>query len=246
MRVSIITAVFNRAITISDAITSVQQQKYANVEHVIIDGASTDGTLDILRDHLDSRSKLFSEPDNGIYDALNKGLARATGDIIGVMHSDDLFADENVLADVAKAFENPSIEAVYGDLEYVAQKDIDHVIRHWRAGEYDPARLRWGWMPPHPTLFLRKQVIEQFGGYDTQFRIAADYDAILRYFGQGRIRASYIPRVLVKMRFGGESNQSFSKILRKSREDYIALRRNGIGGIGALAWKNLSKLVQFL
>jgi len=188
---------------------------------------------------------LVSEPDNGIYDALNKGLARASGEIVGVMHSDDFFADEQVLAHVAAAFADPSVDAVYGDLDYVAKADTGRVIRHWQSGEYSAARLAWGWMPPHPALFLRRTVIEQWGGYDTRFRIAADYDAILRYFGKGNIRAAYIPRVLVKMRLGGESNRSLARIWRKSYEDYQALRRNGVGGLGALAWKNLSKLRQF-
>lgn len=137
------------------------------------------------------------------------------------------------------------MDAVYGDLDYVAKADTDRVIRHWQSGEYHPARLAWGWMPPHPALFLRRSVIEQWGGYDTRFRIAADYDAILRYFVKGNIRAAYIPRVLVKMRLGGESNRSLARIWRKSYEDYQALRRNDVGGLGALAWKNLSKLGQF-
>lgn len=257
MKISIITAVFNRIDSIAQAIESVQMQTYDNVEHVVIDGASTDGTLEVLkifselpRNGVPSNDGitsfvLVSEPDDGIYDALNKGLARASGEIVGIMHSDDFFADEQVLADVAAAFADPAVDAVYGDLDYVAKADFNHVIRHWQSGVYSAARLAWGWMPPHPALFLRRTVIEQWGGYDTRFRIAADYDAILRYFGQGKIGVAYIPRVLVKMRVGGESNQSLAKIWLKSREDYMALRRNGVGGMGALIWKNLRKLGQF-
>ena len=256
MKISIITAVFNRADSIAQAVESVQRQTHADVEHVVIDGASTDGTLEALRafsglprrcaPRNDSISfVLVSEPDNGIYDALNKGFERASGEIIGVMHSDDFFADERVLARVVEAFADPEIDAVYGDLDYVAKTDTNRVIRHWKSGEYNPARLAWGWMPPPPTLFIRRRVFEQWGGFDTQFRIAADYDAILRYFGQGKIRAAYIPCVLVKMRVGGESNRSLAKIWLKSREDYLALRRNGVGGMGALMWKNLSKVRQF-
>ena len=187
----------------------------------------------------------MSEPDKGIYDALNKGLVRATGDVVGLMHSDDFFADDHVLKRVAETFADPLVDAAYGDLDYVAKDDTSRIIRRWRSGEYNAAKLARGWMPPHPTLYLRRSVIERLGGYDTRYKIAADYDAILRYFGQGQIRAVYIPHVLVKMRVGGESNRSLAKIWLKTREDYSALRRNGVGGVGAIAWKNLRKLDQF-
>ncbi len=245
MRISVLTAVFNRVGSIAQAVKSVQSQTYNDVEHVVIDGASTDGTLEILHTCLAPNSVLVSESDLGIYDALNKGFARASGEIIGMMHSDDFFADSQVLADVAMAFADPTVDAVYGDIEYVAKNDIHRVIRYWRAGEFDLKKLSWGWMPPHPSLFLRRRVIEQWGGFDTRFRIAADYDAILRYFGKGRIKALYIPRLLVKMRMGGESNGSLYRIMLKSVEDYQALRRNGVGGIGALTVKNMSKIKQF-
>ncbi len=245
MKISVLTAVFNRVESIAQAVESVQSQTHNDVEHVVIDGASTDGTLDILHACLSPNAVLVSEPDLGIYDALNKGFARASGEIIGMMHSDDFFADSQVLADVAMAFADPTVDAVYGDIEYVAKNDIHRVIRYWHAGEFDLKKLSWGWMPPHPSLFLRRRVIEQWGGFDTRFRIAADYDAILRYFGQGQIKAFYIPRLLVKMRLGGESNGSVYRIMRKSVEDYQALRRNSVGGIGALIVKNLSKIKQF-
>jgi len=161
------------------------------------------------------------------------------------MHSDDLYADENVLADVAAAFADPQIDAVYGDLDYVAQDDTSRVIRRWRSGAYSPELLHRGWMPPHPTLYLRRQVIERWGAFDASYRIAADYDAVLRYFGRGGIRPAYVPRVLVKMRVGGESNRSVGRMMRKSKEDYTALRRNQIGGLATLARKNFSKLGQF-
>ncbi len=245
MKISVITAVYNRVATIGDALDSVRAQTWPDVQHVVIDGASTDGTLEILQARRGEVAVLVSEPDHGIYDALNKGIAHATGDVIGLMHSDDLYADEHVLADVAAAFADPQIDAVYGDLDYVAQGDTSKVIRRWRSGEYTPSLLTRGWMPPHPTLYLRRQVIERWGAFDENYRIAADYDAILRYFGRGSIRPAYVPRVLVKMRVGGESNRSVGRVLRKSREDYSALRRNGVGGLAALARKNFSKLGQF-
>lgn len=245
MKISVITAVFNRADTVAQAIASIQKQAHENVQHIVVDGASTDGTLEVLRGHLDDKARLISEPDEGIYDALNKGILLADGDIVGVLHSDDFFADEQVLADVALAFSDPEVDVVYGDLDYVAKGNTDKVIRHWVAGPYSRDRLAWGWMPPHPTLFVRRRVIEQWGGFDTSFSIAADYDAILRYFGKGGVRAAYIPRVLVKMRVGGESNRSLAKIWLKTTEDYRALRKNGVGALGALVWKNLSKVGQF-
>jgi glycosyltransferase len=249
LKISVITAAHNRVGTIGEAVMSVQQQTYSDVEHVVIDGASSDGTVALLKSlaaEMDDAMIFVSEQDKGIYDALNKGFILSTGDIIGLMHSDDFYTDEHVLAEVMAAFNDPAIDAVYGDLEYVDKIDTSRVVRHWCSGQYIPDRLAWGWMPPHPALFLRRQVIEQWGGYDTSFRIAADYDAILRYFGKGGLRASYIPRVLVKMRVGGESNRSLSKIVLKSREDYRALKKNGVGGLGTLAWKNVSKICQFL
>src|SRR6056297_628016 len=188
---------------------------------------------------------MVSERDAGIYDAINRGIERAAGDVIGLLHSDDFFADRDVIAHVAKALENPELDGVYCDLDYVSAGDATRIIRQWRSGEYDPRRLAKGWMPPHPTLYLRRGVFDAHGLYDTSFKIAADYDAMLRYLVKGRIRLGYIPEVMVKMRVGGESNKSLRKIVQKSREDYRAIRRNGVGGLGTLAMKNLSKIQQF-
>ena len=245
LTISVVTAVFNRVDTVGQALSSVAAQRWPSVEHIVIDGASTDGTLQVLEARRDRIAVLVSEKDAGIYAALNKGLARATGDVVGLMHSDDFFADERMLEMVAAAFADPAVDAVYGDLDYVAKDDPERIIRRWRSGAYDPSKLAWGWMPPHPTLYVRRSVIEQWGGFDTSFRIAADYDQMLRYLAKGRIRLAYIPEVLVKMRVGGESNRSLSRIVLKSREDYRALRKNGVGGVGALIWKNLSKVGQF-
>lgn len=245
MKISVVTAVYNRHNTISEAIESVQAQTYKNIEHVIQDGASSDGTLDIIHEKVTPRTSFESAPDRGIYDALNRGITRASGDVIGIMHSDDVFASNDVIHKVADVFNDPSIDGVYGDLQYVSNTTPSRVIRHWRSGEYKQDRLRRGWMPPHPTLYLRRAVFETWGLYDTSYRIAADYDAMLRYLIKGRIKVSYIPEVLVKMRVGGESNKSISKILEKTREDYRAVRSNGVGGIGTLSLKNLSKIGQF-
>jgi len=184
------------------------------------------------------------QPVNG----LNKGIARASGDVVdvvGILHGDDVYADAEVLARVAEAFADPAVDAVYGDLVYVSKDDTGRVIRRWRAGAYRPERLRWGWMPPHPTLFLRRSLYERFGGFDTRYCIAADYDLMLRMLTQLSGRVVYLPALLVRMRLGGISNRSLAKVLRKSWEDYRALRANGVGGVAALIWKNLSKLPQF-
>lgn len=245
MKISVVTVVYNRATTIGEAIDSVRTQTWGDLEHVVQDGGSVDGTMQIIRERAGPNTKLVSEPDGGIYDAINRGIARATGDVIGLMHSDDVFAHRHVLEKVATAFRKPGVHGVYGDLQYVAVNDSQRVIRHWRSGEYSPSLLKRGWMPPHPTLYLRREVFENYGLYDTSFRIAADYDAILRYLVKGQIKLAYIPDVLVKMRVGGESNRSLGRIILKSREDLQALRNNGAGGLGALAAKNLSKLKQF-
>lgn len=245
MKISVVTAVFNRVDTISDTIASVRSQSYENVEHIIQDGQSTDGTVERINTIAPDQTVLVSEPDSGIYDAINRGMRRASGEVIGLMHSDDLFSCNAVLSRVASAFQTPEVDGVYGDLVYVSANDKDKVIRYWCAGEYSFSKLRRGWMPPHPTLYLRRGIYEKWGLYDTRFRIAADYDAMLRYLVRGRIRLAYIPEVLVKMRVGGESNRSLERIIKKSREDYYAIRQNDIGGMGTLINKNLSKLGQF-
>ena len=245
MKISIITATWNCADTLADCLASVAGQSYPDREHLVIDGASTDGARAILEAHRAQLAVLISEPDRGIYDALNKGIARASGEVVGLLHADDLYADTDVLARIAAAFADPAVDAVYGDLMYVSQADTDRVIRYWRAGAYRPARLHWGWMPPHPTLYLRRALYERHGVFDRRYRIAADYDLMLRVLSRLTGRVVYLPQVLVRMRLGGTSNRSLRQILRKSREDYRALRTNDMGGLGALAWKNLSKLPQF-
>lgn len=246
MKITIVTAVFNREATVGQAIRSVAAQDHSDIEHLVVDGASTDGTLAAVEAARHPGMVVVSEPDGGIYDALNKGIARATGDVVGLLHSDDFFAHDRVLPLVARAMAETGAEAAYGDLDYVSASDPARVIRHWRAGAFSPRLLRRGWMPPHPTLFLRREVFDRLGAYDTSYRIAADYEAILRWFGRGGITSAYIPEVLVKMRVGGESNRSLSRILHKSREDLRALRENRIGGLGVVAMKNLTKIPQFI
>jgi len=245
LKISVVTAVFNSVSTIDQAIRSVESQVGANVEHIVVDGASSDGTLAILLDRRESISVLVSEPDHGIYDALNKGIALATGDVVGFLHSDDLYADEHVLARIAAAFENSDVDAVYGDLDYVQRCRPDRVLRQWRSGMFSPRALSTGWMPPHPTLYLRRELYARLGNFDTAYRIASDYEFMLRLLSDPRVKVVYLPEVFVRMRMGGASNRSLSNILRKSREDYKALRSHRVGGLIALALKNFRKLPQF-
>lgn len=245
MKISVITAVYNRAATIHGALESVARQRYRTVEHIVQDGGSTDGTLDILYNYSKAPLSIVSEPDQGLYDALNRAIRRCTGDIIGFVHSDDFLAHQHVLGDVAEVMENTAIDGVYGDLDYVSAKDPGQILRRWRSGPYDPQNLYWGWSPPHPTLYLRRTVYETYGLFDTSYRISGDYEATLRFLAKGDLRLAYLPDVMVKMRVGGTSNRSLQNVLRKSVEDLRAIRSSGVGGIGTLLAKNGRKIPQF-
>ncbi len=246
VKTSIITATFRCAATLGDCLASIDRQDPARIERIVIDGGSDDGTLDLLATRRDRLAVLVSEPDRGIYDALNKGLRLATGDAVGLLHADDEFADDRVIVRIAEAFADESVDIVYGDLTYVDRADTARVIRYWRAGEYSPGLLRRGWMPPHPTFYIRRSLLGRIGGYDTTLSIAADYDFMLRALLAAKGRVVYLPQVLVKMRVGGVSNRSLANIWRKSRQDLTIIRRHRLGGLGTLALKNFSKLGQFL
>jgi len=246
MKLSLITACRNSAATLSDTLASVRAQRAVDLEYILVDGASTDGTVGLIETAGDLVSCWVSETDAGIYDALNKGIDMASGEIVGFLHADDIFADERVLARIAASFEDPAVDACYGDLVYVRRDDPERVVRSWRPGEYRRKRLRWGWMPPHPTLYVRRALYERHGGFNNHYRIAADYDCMLRLLSRLDGRVVYLPEVLVRMRLGGASNHSIGNILRKSVEDYRVLRENRVGGVGTLLWKNLSKLSQFV
>jgi glycosyltransferase involved in cell wall biosynthesis len=245
IKISVVMAVYNRHQTVGEALESVLSQSYPAVESIVIDGGSTDGTLAVLEPYRSRLGVLISERDQGIYDALNKGIKYSTGDVVGFLHADDVFENSEVLAKVATAFQDPAIDAVYGDLVYVRHEDISKVIRYWKSGFFDDAALSRGWMPPHPTFYVRRSVYQRLGGFDTRYRIAADYDTVLRFLAVDKIRAAYIPEVLVRMRAGGISNRSLSTIVRKSLEDIKVLRLNQVGGVVTLFQKNLSKLSQF-
>jgi len=245
MKISIITATWNSVDTIGDTMRSLSSQKYSNIEHIVVDGASTDGTLEVVREIGRDGVVLISEKDNGIYDALNKGIKIATGEIVGFLHSDDYYAHERVLQLVADAFSDVSVNGVYGDLEYVSQKNSDTVVRQWLSGKYDRNKIRNGWMPPHPTFYMRNRVYKQLGGFDTSYRIAADYESILRYLWKNSLAVEYIPEVMIKMRMGGASNQSLSNIILKTKEDMRAIKGNNLPLLRTILGKNISKLPQF-
>lgn len=225
---SLITVVRNNPL-VAEAVASVLGQKYeGRLEAIVIDGASTDGTLAALAPLRHRLAHLVSEPDQGIYDAMNKGLRLATGDIVGLLNADDLYQDEQVLARVARAFEDPAVAVCYGDLVYVRSADPSKILRYWHSGPPRPTAFQWGWMPPHPTFFVRRHVYDRLGHFDLRYRIAADYEFMLRVLLKHRLQATYIPEVLVRMRAGGASNGSLQGILRANAECRRAFRDLGL------------------
>lgn len=244
---SIITVVYNNSQTIERALKSVQSQTYKFREHIVIDGGSTDGTVEKILTQRDSISKFVSEPDNGIYDALNKGIRLSEGDVIGILHADDTFNSDHTLEHVAKLFNSPVIMAVYGDLLYVSANDSSKIIRYWKSNRFLKQLLKKGWMPPHPTLFVRRKVFDEVGFYNLTYSIAADYDfmvRLLKHYNESSF--VYLPEVITRMNIGGKSNQSIGNIFRKSFEDYCIIKKNKIGGIFTLLLKNFGKLYQFI
>lgn len=246
MKISVITAVYNNLSMIKSALESVKSQSYTDIEYIVIDGSSTDGTKEFLDQNIQHITTFISEPDNGIYDALNKGIKLATGDIICFLHADDVYSDNDVLKEVANHFKNNKVDSVYGNLVYVSKDDINNVVRYWKSGEFSRSKLNFGWMPPHPAFFVKKEIYEKYGFFDTTYTIAADYDFILRILGTKNLSTSYIDRTLYKMRLGGVSNRNIKSIIMKSREDYKALKKNNVGSVFTLIFKNISKIPQFI
>jgi glycosyltransferase involved in cell wall biosynthesis len=247
--VSIVTATYNSQDTICDCISSVANQEYAKIEHVIVDGGSLDNTLNLVRSRKRAGMVLVSEPDRGIYDALNKGVKLATGDVVGFLHSDDVFADENVVNDIALAFSKSDVSAVYGDLEYVKKNDTLVVARRWKSRPFERKLLAQGWMPPHPTLYVRKEWYSRVAGFDDKYTISGDYHCVLKLFLQSNFQSRYLPRTLVKMRLGGVSNRSLKTVAIKSIEDYRALRSCRFSfaqSLLILALKNITKIHQII
>ncbi|HEB75853.1 MAG TPA: glycosyltransferase [Nitrospirae bacterium] len=246
MRVSIITVVYNGAENIEDSVRSVIGQTHKDIEYLVIDGGSTDGTLDILRRYEDGITKIVSEPDNGIYDAMNKGLGMASGDIVGILNSDDLYADNRVIENVVEHFSEKRVDSCYGDLVYVDRRNTNIPVRHWKSGEFVRNRFRSGWMPPHPTFFVKRDVYDKYGFLNVDFPLAADYELMLRLLYRYEVSTTYIPRVLVKMRTGGTSTPGLYTV-RAVAENYKAWKVNNLNPNPiTFVLKPLSKLFQYV
>ena len=228
MKVSIITVTYNSARYVEDCINSIIRQNYPNIEYIVVDGNSTDGTVDIIRKYEPHICKWISEEDSGMYDALNKGMRLATGDIVGILNSDDVLASADVISEIVHCFREKNIDSLYGDLVYVDPHDLQKVLRFWKGLPYDRNRFKYGWMPAHPTFYIRRELIERYGGYESHYFTAADFEFMARYLYRYRINSYYLPRLIVKMRSGGASNESFSRRLRANRRDYLAMKKNKI------------------
>jgi glycosyltransferase len=228
MKVSIITVTYNSAKYLQECIDSVVNQTYGSIEHIVIDGASTDGTLAIIKQYSNHIAKWISEGDKGIYDAINKGMALASGDIVGILNSDDMLASKDVISQVVKCFQEHKVDSLYGDLVYVDQRNTKKIIRYWKGLSYSRSRFNYGWMPAHPTFYFRRDLLCDLGGYESHYFTAADYEFMARYLYRYRISARYLPLLIVKMRVGGESNRNIVNRLRANRRDYLAMKINNI------------------
>ncbi|RYD79949.1 MAG: glycosyltransferase [Sphingobacteriales bacterium] len=247
MKISIITVVFNNEATISTAIDSVLSQTYKDIEYIIIDGKSTDGTLQIINKYSSSITKIISEPDKGIYDAMNKGVALATGEVVGILNSDDVYADENVLSNVMKEFLEHPADMVYGDLVYVKNSDLNQIVRVWKSESYYDRFFEDGHVPPHPSLFIKKSVYNKVGLFNQTMRLAADYEFMLRLFKLHNFKSRYINRLLVKMRLGGATNGSLKNIVNGNKEIIKAWKINKLDVPFLLMPKRvLKRLTQFI
>lgn len=229
MKISVITAAYNSAATIADTLRSVNEQTHSDVEHIIVDGLSTDDTVAVVQEHGTRVSRVITERDRGIYDAMNKGLAAATGDVIGLLNSDDLYPHSDVLANVVAAFMAESeLDAIYGDLCYVKQFDVTRNVRYWRSSEFKPGYFLHGWVPPHPTFFARREVYERLGTFDLNYRLAADWELLVRFMEVNRIRTRYCPHVFVHMRLGGATNRSWANVWKQNNEIWRAAKAHGL------------------
>jgi glycosyltransferase involved in cell wall biosynthesis len=246
MKISIVTATYNSAATVKDTLISIQRQDHPDIEHIIIDGGSKDDTLELVSGfpHI---TKIISEKDKGIYDAMNKGIITATGEVIGILNSDDIYTGPTVLSTVAEVFRDPKVMTCYADLQYVHPTDLNRTIRTWKSGPFKRKNFYNGWMPPHPTFFVRSKVYDEVGLFNLNLRSAADYEIMLRILLKHGLTSQYIPRVIVKMRAGGVSNASFGNRIRANKEDRLAWKLNGLQPhFFTLYMKPIRKITQFI
>ena len=248
MKISIITVVYNAQATIADTLLSVRDQDFTNVEHIIVDGNSDDGTQKIIQSQLAHIAHYVSEADEGIYDAMNKGISMATGDVIGILNADDVYQDNTILTQVATAFNDKQIDACYADLVYVKGDDLTKVVRNWQSQSHYPGLSFRGWMPAHPTLFLRRDIYERAGSFDPQLKFQADLEFCARIFEVHKIKSLYIPKLWVRMRLGGATNNSLVNMIKGNWESYLALKKLGLqrNVISYFLIKFYSRLKQFV
>lgn len=247
IKITIVTVCRNSAATIRDTLESVASQSYRNLEHIIIDGGSTDETLAVINEWKKYPVRLISEPDKGIYDAMNKGIRLATGDVVGILNSDDLYYDVHVLETVFRTMNGGTVDACYADLIYVDRNNPEKIIRYWKSCIFKKGLFLKGWAPPHPTFFVRRCIYEKYGLFDLNYCLAADFELMVRFLERPEIKSAYIPKIFVKMRFGGASNKSVMNIIRQNIEIYKACKKNDVplSPLSFLAAKTFSRIKQF-
>ena len=245
MKVSIITCCYNRVNTIRGAIESVLAQDYPNIEYIVIDGASNDGSLEVINEYRDRISVIVSEPDHGMYEAINKGIRLATGDIVALVHSDDFLYDDHVVSDVVKEFERSQADFLYADGLFVDADNTDRVVRNWIGGKYKRGKVKFGWLPLHPTCYIKRSVIELLGQYDETYKMAADTDFLIRYLYEARLQVTYLHRYVVRMRMGGMSTDR-SRMKAMWKEDIAIMRKHGFSPVPTKLMKMMWKVPQFI
>lgn len=247
MKVSIITITYNSGATLRDTIDSVVNQTYPNIEYIIVDGLSKDNTMTIVDGYRDKIAKVISEKDHGLYDALNKGIAAANGDIVGIIHSDDFYTTNTVIEKVVKLMSETNSDGLYADLYYVDKDDTNRIFRKWKSGLYKHGMFFNGWMPPHPTFFVKKEIYKKYGSFNLRLKSAADYELMLRFIHKHHIKLAYLPEFIIKMRVGGKSNMSLKNRIRANQEDRKAWKINGLKPkVYTLYAKPLRKIIQLL
>ena len=244
-KVSIITCAYNSAATIKDTLESVAGQNYSNIEHILIDGCSKDETMSIIKG-FNHNIRAISEPDKGIYDAMNKGIQIATGDIVAILNSDDYYENADVVSDIVSLFQSSGVDTIYADLQYVDPQKTDRVVRKWHSGTYHPKSFLYGWMPPHPTFFAKRDLFEQYGLYDLSMGTASDYELMLRFLVKFECSTAYLNKTIVKMRAGGASNNSIQARFKANKMDRLAWEKNGLKPYIFTTWlKPMRKIIQY-
>lgn len=251
MKISIITVAFNSATTIRDTLESVLNQDHDDVEYIVVDGNSQDDTLSILEEYksrFEGKMKYISEPDKGIYDAMNKGLALTSGDVVGILNADDFYSSGYILSTVAEYFMKYDCDGIYGDLDFISSDNIHKVVRRWKSSPYKKGAFRKGWHPPHPTFFVKKEIYRKYGNFDTSLNVSADFELMLRFIERYEINVRYIPQIMIKMRYGGESTGSWKKILEGNRNILKAFKKNQlkVNEVNYVIFRALTKTSQFL